>query len=36
MTAVTSPAAAGRYAELLDAADKAALKLLAPEFSLYR
>ena len=35
MTAVTSPAASGRYAELLDA-DEAALKLRAPEFSLYR
>jgi hypothetical protein len=36
MTAVTSPAASGRYAELLDAADEAELKLRAPELSLYR
>lgn len=36
MTAVTSPAAIGRYAELLDTADEAALKRVTPEFSLYR
>ena len=36
MTAVTSPAATGRYAELLDTAAEAALTLGAPEFSLYR
>ena len=36
MAAVTSPAATGRYAELLDTAAEAALPLGDPEFSLYR
>jgi hypothetical protein len=36
MTAVTSPAATGRHAELPDAAGEVALKLRAPEFPPYR